>query len=47
MYYSSAYRYENEQVILGLTILLVLGVIVLTSSVTFCLSGPWRCGRNT
>jgi Zn-dependent protease with chaperone function len=39
MFRSRAYRYENEQVVLILTILLVLGVIILTATVTFCLSG--------
>jgi Zn-dependent protease with chaperone function len=36
---SRAYRHDNEQLVLLLTILLVLGVIVLTSTFTFCLSG--------
>jgi len=39
MYRSRAYRYANEQVVLVLTLLLVLGVIIFTSTVTFCLSG--------
>jgi Zn-dependent protease with chaperone function len=39
MFRSRSYRYDNEQVVLILTILLVLGVIVLTSAATFCLSG--------
>lgn len=39
MFRSRAYRYDNEQVVLVLTILLVLAVIILTSTVTFCLSG--------
>lgn len=39
MFRSRRYRYDNEQVVLFLTILLVLAVIVLTSTVTFCLSG--------
>ncbi len=39
MYRTRAYRYENEQVVLILTLLVVLGVIVLTSTATFCLSG--------
>lgn len=39
MFRSRAYRYENEQIVLILTLLLVLGVIVLTSAATFCLSG--------
>ena len=39
MFRTRAYRYENEQIVLVLTILLVLGVIILTSTVTFCLSG--------
>ena len=39
MFRSLRYRYDNEQGILVLTILLVLGVIVVTSTVTFCVSG--------
>lgn len=39
MFRSRRYRVDNEQVVLVLTILLVLAVIVLTSTVTFCLSG--------
>ncbi|MFU8827585.1 MAG: M48 family metallopeptidase [Brevefilum sp.] len=39
MFRTRAYRYENEQVVLVLTLLVVLGVIVLTSTATFCLSG--------
>lgn len=39
MFRSRRYRYDNEQVVLVLTILLVLGVIILTSTITFCLSG--------
>ncbi len=39
MFRSRAYRFDNEQIVLILTFLLVLGVIVLTSTVTFCLSG--------
>lgn len=39
MFRSRAYRYDNEQVVLILTILLVLAVIILASTVTFCLSG--------
>jgi Zn-dependent protease with chaperone function len=39
MYRSRAYRYANEQVVLVLTLLLVLGVIIFTATVTFCLSG--------
>lgn len=39
MFRSRAYRYANEHVVLVLTILLVLAVIFLTSTVTFCLSG--------
>ncbi len=39
MFRTRNYRYHNEQVVLFLTLLLVLGVIVLTSTVTFCLSG--------
>ncbi len=39
MFRTRNYRYHNEQVVLFLTLLLVLGVIVLTSTITFCLSG--------
>ena len=39
MYRSRAYRYDNEGVVLFLTVLLVLAVIILTSTMTFCLSG--------
>ncbi|MDY6866459.1 MAG: M48 family metallopeptidase [Chloroflexota bacterium] len=39
MFRSLRYRVDNEQVVLVLTILLVLGVIALTSTVTFCVSG--------
>ncbi len=39
MFRSRRYRVDNEQVVLILTILLVLAVIVLTSTVTFCVSG--------
>jgi len=38
MFRSRAYRYDNEQVVLAITLLLVLGVIILTATVTFCLS---------
>jgi len=44
MFQSRAYRYENEQVVLVLTILLVLGVIIFTSTATFCLSGVFIVG---
>ncbi len=44
MFRSLRYRHDNEVVILILTILLVLGVIVLTSTVTFCLSGVFIVG---
>lgn len=44
MFRSLRYRYDNENVILVMTILLVLGVIVLTSTVTFCLSGVFIIG---
>jgi Zn-dependent protease with chaperone function len=33
-----AYRYPNEHIILALTLLLVIGVIILTVAATFCLS---------
>jgi Zn-dependent protease with chaperone function len=40
MYFSPAlYRYPHEHLILGLTIILVLGVIALTVPATLCLSG--------
>lgn len=39
MFRSLRYRYDNEQVVLVLTVLLVLAVIVLSSTVTFCASG--------
>lgn len=39
MFRSRAYRYANEHIVLALTTLFVLGVILLTSTVTFCLSG--------
>ncbi len=39
MFHSLRYRVDNEQVVLVLTILLVLAVIALTSTVTFCVSG--------
>jgi Zn-dependent protease with chaperone function len=39
MFQSRRYRYNNEQIVLFFTILLVLGVIILTSTMTFCLSG--------
>jgi len=39
MFRSLRYRVDNEQVVLVLTILLMLGVIILTSTVTFCISG--------
>ena len=39
MFRSRVYRVDNEQVVLALTIILVIGVIILTSTVTFCVSG--------
>jgi Zn-dependent protease with chaperone function len=44
MFRSRRYRVDNEQVVLVLTALLVLAVIVLTSTVTFCLSGVFILG---
>ena len=44
MFRSRRYRVDNEQVVLVLTVLLVLAVIVLTSTVTFCLSGVFIVG---
>lgn len=41
MFHTRQYRYPNEQVVLFLTLLLVLGVIFLTSTLTFCLSGAF------
>jgi Zn-dependent protease with chaperone function len=35
---SNAYRYPNEQIILGITLLIVFAVIALTASATVCLS---------
>ena len=37
-YKTTAYRYPNERLILGVTILVVLGVIVFTAAATACLS---------
>ncbi len=39
MFRSLRYRYDNEHIVLVMTILLVLAVIILTSTVTFCVSG--------
>lgn len=44
MFRSHRYRVDNEQVVLVFTIVLVLGVIVLLSTVTFCLSGVFILG---
>ena len=44
MFRSLIYRHDNEQLILVLSILLVLAVIILTSSVTFCVSGIFIIG---
>lgn len=44
MFRSRRYRVDNEQVVLLLTILLVLAVIILTSTATFCLSGIFILG---
>jgi Zn-dependent protease with chaperone function len=44
MYRTRSFRYENEQVVLALTLLLVLAVIILTSTATFCLSGVFILG---
>jgi Zn-dependent protease with chaperone function len=41
MFRSRKYRVDNEQVVLAVTILLVLLVIILTSTATFCLSGAF------
>ena len=37
-YTANSYRYPNEQMILGLTVLVVLLVIILTATATVCLS---------
>ncbi|MFN2305120.1 MAG: M48 family metallopeptidase [Anaerolineales bacterium] len=39
MFRSRIYRVDNEQVVLALTIVLVVAIIILTSTVTFCVSG--------
>ncbi len=39
MYRTRRYRYANERVVLFITLFIALSVIVLTSTVTFCLSG--------
>jgi len=44
MFRSRRYRVNNEQVVLILTVLLVLAVIALTSTATFCLSGVFILG---
>lgn len=44
MFRSRAYRYSNEHLVLSLTIILVLFVILLISTVTFCLSGVFILG---
>lgn len=44
MFRSHKYRHDNEQIILALSILLVLAVIILTSTVTFCVSGVFILG---
>ncbi len=44
MFQSRKYRVDNEQVVLAVTILLVLLVIILTSTATFCLSGVFIVG---
>ncbi|QRN82596.1 M48 family metallopeptidase [Chloroflexota bacterium] len=44
MFRSRRYRVDNEQLVLFLTVLLVLAVIVLTSTVTFCVSGIFILG---
>ena len=44
MFRSRRYRFDNETLVLALTVFLVLGVIVLTSAATFCLSGLFILG---
>jgi len=46
MFRSLRYRYDNEQAVLFLTILLMVGVTVLASSVTFCVSGIFIIGHE-
>ncbi|MBN1178910.1 MAG: M48 family metallopeptidase [Anaerolineae bacterium] len=41
---TTAYRYPNEQLILGVTLALVFLVIVLTATATLCLSGVFILG---
>jgi Zn-dependent protease with chaperone function len=44
MFRSHRYRYDNEQVVLGITLLLVFAVIIVTSTATFCMSGLFIIG---
>ena len=44
MFRSRKYRHDNEQLILALSIVLVLAVIILLSTVTFCVSGVFILG---
>jgi len=44
MFRSRRYRYDNEGVVLAITVLLVGAVIVLTSTFTFCVSGIFIIG---
>ena len=44
MFRSRKYRVDNEQVVLAVTLLLVLFVVILTSTATFCLSGVFIVG---
>jgi len=44
MFRSRSYRVDDELIVLVLTLLLVLGVIILLSTVTFCLSGVFILG---
>ncbi len=39
MFRTKQYRYANEQIVLTLTLFLVMAVVVLISTITFCLSG--------
>jgi Zn-dependent protease with chaperone function len=41
---TTAYRYPNERLILGVTILVVVGVIIFTAAATACLSGVFVFG---
>ncbi len=44
VFHTTDYRYPNEQLIFGLTVLLVLGVIAFTAAATLCGSGLFVLG---